>query len=159
MEGSERPVEKSSFSPKKAKYKRICLYNDESRWVEFNPNDLILQDQIRQFYDNLKAKYKSLTAEEEEIRALGDEVDEFETPKAGMAYLRVQGEVARFVMEQWDLMFGEGCYQRLFGNVFDPEEMGEVFDHLGNEVFASQKKLVQDKLKKSKASGKKVMGQ
>ena len=145
-----------SLHLKKDNEVKFNLDDDEQRWMAFNPNDLLLQNRVRAFYLALKDKQQEYAKEEARFVEIGEAVDENSVPVAGLELIALQGDLANFVIEEWNKLFGQGCYQRLFDNVFDPEQVGEVLNYVVDKFNKSKEAKIDAKLNRRSGS-KKVM--
>lgn len=135
---------------------KFSLDDDEKRWIAFNPRDLLLQNRVRAFYMSMKDKQKEYEKEEARFIEIGDAVDENSVPVAGLELIALQGEFAKYIIGQWDGLFGEGCFQRLFDNVFDPEAVGDVLSYIVDKFNKSKEAKIDAKFNR-RSGGKKVM--
>lgn len=94
---------------------RVAINDDESRVIEFNPNDL---DFIERFYSLIS----DFEVKEKEYRQRLDilnqntELDAYNIPKNMRESLVLLKEICEFMRERLDYVFGEGTSQKAFGN-------------------------------------------
>ncbi len=136
---------------------RICLDGDENRYFEFNPNDVNLQGRIKAFYVQMNKK-----AEEYKKKASSFEdevlIDENGNPtEAGLKIVDEQVEIGKFVAGNFDDLFGEGTFKRLFDNEFDPYAVGQVLEFAFEQFGSAREQKLKEALKQTPGKSKKVM--
>jgi hypothetical protein len=94
--------------------KRITVNGDESRIIEFNPDDIVF---VERFYGLIKR----FEEKEKEIRTRSDEVvsivgeDEHGIPKNTAASLELVLDLCKYLRKEIDSVFGVGTSQAAFG--------------------------------------------
>ena len=94
---------------------RLVINDDESKVVEFNPNDL---DFIERFYgliSDFEVKEKEYQ-QRLDILNQNTELDSYNIPKNMKESLVLLKEICEFMRERLDYVFGEGISQKAFGN-------------------------------------------
>jgi hypothetical protein len=96
--------------------KRVCINDDPSRVIEFNPEDLAFAEGFYSLIKEFEAKQAEFERHANELDAHRDEKDEHGLPANmadGLAFLR---EVCDFGRAKIDDLFGAGTSQKAFGD-------------------------------------------
>jgi hypothetical protein len=134
---------------------KIAIDGDESKVIEFNPNDMLLRNRITEFMvsvqtkqDELVEKAKSFETDEEPV--------EGKLPSNIKDVLAFNQEVADYFIGELDDIFGKGASAKLFGErSFDPDLMASfmayVMEKIGNVSNAKIEQKLGKPLKAPKA--------
>jgi hypothetical protein len=136
---------------------KICLDGDENRCFEFNPNDINLQGRIKAFY---VAMSKKVDEYQEKASEFDDElvIDESGNPtEAGLKIIDEQVKIGEFVSENFDNLFGENTFERLFDNEFDPYAVGQVLEFAFEQFGSAREQKLKDAIKQTPEKSKKVL--
>ena len=127
---------------------KIAIDGDESKIIEFNPNDMLLRNRITQFMIDMQAKQDEMTQKAEALDAASQTTDNV-LPSNIQEVLAFNQEVADYFMGEMDNIFGNGASVKLFGErSFDPELMANFMAYVMDKVGAVSKSKVETKLGK-----------
>ena len=85
-------------------------------------------------------------------------IDENGNPtEAGLKIVDEQVEIGKFVAGNFDDLFGEGTFKRLFDNEFDPYAVGQVLEFAFEQFGSAREQKLKEALKQTPGKSKKVM--
>jgi hypothetical protein len=94
---------------------RLAINDDESRVIEFNPNDLAFIDRFYGLIGEFESKEKEYQ-QKLDILNQNTEMDAYNIPKNMGESLALLKEICGFMRDRIDYVFGEGTSQKVFGN-------------------------------------------
>lgn len=94
---------------------RIAINDDETRVIEFNPNDLAFIERFYGLIGEFEGKEKEY---EQKINTINQsvELDSYNIPKNMGESLVLLKEICEFMREKIDHVFGNGTSQKAFGS-------------------------------------------
>lgn len=134
---------------------KIAIDGDESKVIEFNPNDMLLRNRITEFMVNVQTKQDEMTKKAEALDA-GEQPADGALPANIKDVLAFNQEVADYFIGELDDIFGKGASAKLFGErSFDPDLMASfmayVMEKIGNVSNAKIEQKLGKPLKAPKA--------
>lgn len=134
---------------------KIAIDGDESKVIEFNPNDMLLRNRITEFMVNVQTKQDEMTKKAEALDA-GEQPADGALPANIKDVLDFNQEVADYFIGELDDIFGKGASAKLFGErSFDPDLMASfmayVMEKIGNVSNAKIEQKLGKPLKAPKA--------
>jgi len=127
---------------------KIAIDGDESKVIEFNPNDMLLRNRITQFMVDMQTKQDEMLKKAEALDAESKAVDNG-MPSNIKDVLAFNQEVADYFLGELDDIFGKGASTKLFGErSFDPELMANFMTYVVDKIGAVSKSKVEAKLGK-----------
>jgi len=125
---------------------KIAIDGDESKVIEFNPNDMLLRNRITQFMVDMQTKQDEMTKKAELLDAEAKSVDG-NLPSNIQDVLAFSQEVADYFLGELDDIFGKGASVKLFGErAFDPELMANFMVYVVGKIGAVSQSKVEGKL-------------
>ncbi|MDJ0305392.1 MULTISPECIES: DUF6673 family protein [Dehalobacter] len=94
---------------------RLKVNDDESRVIEFNPNDLAFVERFYGLISDFEGKEKEYM-QKIDILNQNTELDSYNIPKNMGESLALLKEICEFLRERIDHVFGKGTSQAAFGN-------------------------------------------
>lgn len=111
--------------------KRVCINDDETRVIEFNPTDVTFAERFYSLVRDFDAKQADYLARAEAIQT--DDVE------SGLALLH---EICDYMRGQIDFLFGEGSSQAAFGEALSLDAIGQFLEGITPFIqFARAEKL------------------
>lgn len=134
---------------------KIAIDGDESKVIEFNPNDMLLRNRITEFMVDVQTKQVEMEKKAESLDA-GEQPADGALPANIKDVLAFNQEVADYFIGELDDIFGRGASAKLFGErSFDPGLMASfmayVMDKIGNVSNAKIEQKLGKPLKAPKA--------
>lgn len=127
---------------------KIAIDGDESKVIEFNPNDMLLRKRITSFMVDLNVKQKEM-AEKADVLEKANEAAEGELPSNIQDVLAYNQEIADYFIGEMDDIFGRGAAAKLFGErAFDPELMAEFLGFVMGKLNKASESVIESKLGK-----------
>lgn len=105
---------------------KLAINGDESRIIEFNPDDLLFTERYYAMYAEFREKRKELEAKADEFE--NSEVDENGIPLNSNEQIEFMKQTCKKVCERIDDVFGAGTSQKAFGDALDFEMIGQFFE-------------------------------
>jgi len=125
---------------------KVAIDGDESKVIEFNPNDMLLRKRITEFMLDLQTKQKEMAEKAEELDKM-NEAAEGELPSNLQAVLDYNQEVADYFIGELDDIFGKGASAKLFGErAFDPDLMAEFLSWVMGKINGVSQETIEKKL-------------
>lgn len=127
--------------------KRLMINGDESRVLEFNPEDIVFAEKFYQLNKNFeqKAEELELTAERLEREAT---LDENGVPSNLKEQIQMTVDLCNYLREQIDLVFGTGTSQMLFGETQNMNMFEQFFNGIVPYIKQARSKKVAQYRKK-----------
>lgn len=127
---------------------KIAIDGDESKVIEFNPNDMLLRKRITGFMADMQVKQEEMTAKAQSLDE-ANTAGEGEMPSNIHDVLDFNQEVADYFTGEFDDIFGAGSSVKLFGaGGFDPEMMVQFMTLVMNKIGEASKSIIEQKLGK-----------
>ena len=137
---------------------KIAIDGDESKVIEFNPNDMLLRNRITQFMVDMQAKQEEMTKKAEALDVEGKASDSG-MPSNIADVLAFNQEVADYFLGELDDMLGRGASTKLFGErSFDPDLMASFMSFVMEKIGAVSKSKIETKLGKPLKAPRSVKG-
>lgn len=125
---------------------KVAIDGDESKVIEFNPNDMLLRKRITEFMLDLQTKQKEMAEKAEALDKM-NEAAEGELPSNLQAVLDYNQEIADYFIGELDDIFGKGASAKLFGdNSFDPELMADFLSWVMGKINGVSQAKIEEKL-------------
>jgi len=109
---------------------RLCINDDETRVIEFNPNDLAFTERYILLVDNFMQRRVDLTKQLD--ASPGDAI-----PVGGLALLR---EAVDYFRSEIDETFGAGTSTKVFEDAYEIEMFKQFFDGIAPYVQRARAK-------------------
>lgn len=126
---------------------KIAIDGDESKVIEFNPNDMLLRNRITQFMVDMQAKQDEMLKKAEALDA--EPATEGKLPSNIKDVLAFNQEIADYFLGELDDIFGKGASVKLFGECsFDPDLMASFMGYVMEKIGAVSQSKIEQKLGK-----------
>ena len=126
---------------------KIAIDGDESKVIEFNPNDMLLRNRITEFMVDVQTKQVEMEKKAEALDA--EPTAEGEMPANIKDVLAFNQEVADYFIGELDDIFGKGASVKLFGErSFDPDLMASFMAFVMEKIGAVSQSKIEQKLGK-----------
>ncbi len=125
---------------------KIAIDGDESKVIEFNPNDMLLRNRITEFMVSVQTKQDEMV---EKAKSLETDEDpaEGKLPSNIKDVLAFNQEVADFFIGEIDDIFGTGASAKLFGErAFDPDLMASFMTFVMERINTVSQSKIEQKL-------------
>lgn len=123
---------------------KIAIDGDESKVIEFNPNDMLLRNRITEFMVSAQTKQDEMV---EKAKSLETDEDpaEGKLPSNIKDVLAFNQEIADYFIGELDDIFSAGASAKLFGErSFDPDLMASFMTYVMERInIVSQSKIEQ----------------
>lgn len=127
---------------------KIAIDGDESKVIEFNPNDMLLRNRITEFMVNVQTKQDEMTKKAEALDA-GEQPADGALPANIKDVLDFNQEVADYFIGELDDIFGRGASAKLFGErSFDPDLMASFMAYVMDKIGKVSNAKIEQKLGK-----------
>lgn len=127
---------------------KIAIDGDESKVIEFNPNDMLLRNRITEFMVNVQTKQDEMTKKAEALDA-GEQPADGALPANIKDVLAFNQEVADYFIGELDDIFGRGASAKLFGErSFDPDLMASFMAYVMDKIGKVSNAKIEQKLGK-----------
>lgn len=127
---------------------KIAIDGDETKIIEFNPNDMLLRKRIARFMADLQVKQEEMTAKAQSLDDANTS-GEGELPSNIHDVLDFNQEIADYFTGEFDDIFGVGSSAKLFGaDGFDPDMMAQFMALVMNKIGEASKSIIEQKLGK-----------
>lgn len=127
---------------------KIAIDGDESKVIEFNPNDMLLRNRITEFMVNVQTKQDEMTKKAEALDA-GEQPADGALPANIKDVLAFNQEVADYFIGELDDIFGKGASAKLFGErSFDPDLMASFMAYVMDKIGKVSNAKIEQKLGK-----------
>lgn len=127
---------------------KIAIDGDESKVIEFNPNDMLLRNRITEFMVNVQTKQDEMTKKAEALDA-GEQPADGALPANIKDVLAFNQEVADYFIGELDDIFGKGASAKLFGErSFDPDLMASFMAYVMEKIGNVSNSKIEQKLGK-----------
>lgn len=126
---------------------KIAIDGDESKVIEFNPNDMLLRNRITEFMVDVQTKQVEMAKKAEALDA--EPAGEGTLPANIKDVLAFNQEVADYFIGELDDIFGKGAAAKLFGErSFDPDLMASFMAFVMEKIGAVSQTKIEQKLGK-----------
>jgi len=136
--------------------KRICINQDESRVVSFNPSDVLFAEKFYAMYRDFESKQKEFESRAKEIDA-HTEVDENGAPANFEERLEFLKEICNFTFDRIDSLFGAGTSQTVFQGEMSVDAIAQFLEGITPFIEKERSEKVKKYTNSYTRSGKKVM--
>jgi hypothetical protein len=134
--------------------KRVCINDDETRVIEFDPTDILFAERFYDLYKDMDAKNVELNIKKKQIDASAQTKDANGISTNIREGLDLVREVCDFMREKIDNVFGPGTSQKAFGEARSIEMIVQFLEGITPFIERSRG----EKMKKYvKPRGSKVM--
>lgn len=127
--------------------KRLMVNGDESRVIEFNPEDIVF---VERFYGLIKGFEEKADEYAEKAKALreNNEVDSMGIPVNAPETIALVADFCNYLRGEIDKVFGEGTSEKAFGSAQTMNMFEQFFDGITPYIRGARAEKV-DKYKKS----------
>ena len=134
---------------------KIAIDGDESKVIEFNPNDMLFRNRITEFMISVQGKQVEM-AEKAEALEKAEQPAEGTLPSNIQDVLAFNQEVADYFISELDDLFGVGASEKLFGErSFDSGLMANFMIYVMEKINTVSQNKVEQKLGKPLKSPRK----
>lgn len=121
---------------------RLAINDDESRVIEFNPNDLDFIDRFYGLISDFEVKEKEYQ-KKLDILNQNTELDSYNIPKNMGESLALLKDICGFMRGRIDHVFGDGSSQKAFGNANTLDMFEQFFNGITPFIQQSREGKIQ----------------
>ena len=121
---------------------KLCVNEDESRVIEFNPNSLEFTER---YYELIESFEKKIAECEERLAELEKDtsVNSLGIPNNAKAAVTISREICDYMREQIDYLFGAGTSKAAFGDETQLDMIEQFFNGITPYIAAARGKAVE----------------
>jgi hypothetical protein len=122
--------------------KRVCINDDQSRVITFNPTDALFVERFYRLLGELDEKMTEYQKRCREIEAIKT-VDKNDLPANIGDYISLIKETCEYMREKTDHLFGEGTSQTAFGNALSVEAFTQFYEGITPLIAPERRKRIE----------------